>query len=127
MELVLQHRAANGSFRGWFIPSVLCEEAFWEGLALYAVSSENQNKAEWTFPRKLATPSAAFFCSGGTADVKICSFSVLILLACLHPQGRFIIATQKKLTSVRTFARGLCKRTVSDANARLPPIGSKQP
>lgn len=33
-------------FQGWFIPSVLCEEAFWEGLALYAVSSENQNKAE---------------------------------------------------------------------------------
>lgn len=43
---------ANSSkwlFQGWFIPSVPCEGAFWEELALYAVSSENQNKAEWTF------------------------------------------------------------------------------
>lgn len=47
--------------------------------------------------------------------VKVCS-SALMVLACPHPQGRVLVATQKKLKSVR-----VCKRTVSNAL-----IGSKQ-
>lgn len=105
---------ANGSkwlFQGWFIPSVSCEGAFWEELALYAVSSENQNKAEWTFwysafPRSYARPLRNVFYSGCTQNVKIC-LSALILLACPHPQGRLIIATQKKFKSVSTFGKEL--------------------
>lgn len=40
------------------------------------------------------------------------------MLACPHPQGRFLIATQKKLKSVRTFARGLLAMQMPGASDR---------
>lgn len=71
-------------------------------------------------PKKARSPLCGIFCSGGTVAVKVCSFA-LTVLACPPPQGRVLIATPKKLKRVR-----VCKRTVSNVNARLPLIGSKQ-
>lgn len=72
-------------------------------------------QSKMNLPKKARSPLCGIFCSGGTVVVKVCS-SALMVLACPHPQGRVLVATQKKLKSVR-----VCKRTVSNAL-----IGSKQ-